>query len=114
ISAEQQQQRAIMMEQMNLRRPTAGKFSNNAASPLFRNQAASYFRSTYFVLVFFGLICSLQPESAAAAQAGPGAMVGASEAFALYRNLRTVGLDTSKVYKIRDAEFDLEDMHFAL
>lgn len=41
----------------------------------------------------------------------PGA---APDALALYHNLRTVGLDTSRIYKIRDAEFDLEDMHFAL
>ena len=32
----------------------------------------------------------------------------------LYRNLRESGLDLTKVYRIRDATFDREDLHFAL
>lgn len=32
----------------------------------------------------------------------------------LYRNLRESGLDPTKVYRVRDATFDREDLHFAL
>ena len=81
-----------------------------------RNRVASYFRSTCVVLVFclfafakFALGENTQTQSGTIA-AGPVV----SEAISLYRNLRTAGLDTSKIYKIRDAEFDLEDMHFSL
>jgi hypothetical protein len=104
------------MEQMNPSRLTAGKFSNNAAPPLLRNVVGSYFRSTCLLLVFwlfahaelaFGQNTQTQSGAVAVASA-------ASEAITLYRNLRTVGLDSSKIYKIRDAEFDLEDMHFSL
>lgn len=105
------------MEQMDSRRPTAGKFSNNAARPLLRNRAASYFRSTSLLLVFWPLAL-LSPFARAQEVQSQGATVtpagGASDAIALYRNLRTAGLDASKIYNIRDAEFDLEDMHFAL
>src|SRR5437762_4193795 len=116
VSAEHEQQRAIIMEQMNPSRLTAGKFSNNAAGPLLRNVAPSYFRSTCLILIFwlfaraeFALGQNPQTQSGAVA-----ASPAVSEAITLYRHLRTVGLDTSKIYKIRDAEFDLEDMHFSL
>ena len=33
---------------------------------------------------------------------------------ALYRTLRESGLDATKVYRVRDATFDREDLHFAL
>jgi hypothetical protein len=33
---------------------------------------------------------------------------------ALYRTLRESGLDVTKVYRVRDATFDREDLHFAL
>lgn len=79
--------------------------------------AASYFRSTCLLVVCFALsVClSASQNSAAQAQSPSGTtQAGSSDALALYRSLRTVGLDTSRIYKIRDAEFDLEDMHFAL
>ena len=37
-----------------------------------------------------------------------------SPAAVLYRNLRESGLDLSRVYRVRDATFDREDLHFAL
>jgi len=37
-----------------------------------------------------------------------------SSAAALYRSLRESGLDAAKVYRIRDATFDREDLHFTL
>jgi hypothetical protein len=37
-----------------------------------------------------------------------------SSSAALYRTLRESGLDTTKVYRVRDATFDREDLHFAL
>ena len=33
---------------------------------------------------------------------------------ALYRQLATVGLDSTRIYDVRDASFDREDLHFAL
>src|SRR5262249_8327740 len=113
VSAEQEQQRAIMIEQMNSRRLTAGKFNNNAAHPLLRNVAASYFRSTCLLVVCFALTIPLQASQNSTPQAQPttgATSAGSSDTLALYRSLRTVGLDTSRIYKIRDAEFDLEDM----
>ena len=37
-----------------------------------------------------------------------------SPAAALYRSLRESGLDLARVYRVRDATFDREDLHFAL
>src|SRR5689334_19380853 len=110
VSAEQQQQRAIIMEQMNPSRLTAGKFSNNAAPPLLRNVVGSYFRSTCLLLVFWLFaLAELAFGHNTQSQSGAVAVASAaSEAITLYRNLRTVGLDSSKIYKIRDAEFDLD------
>lgn len=79
--------------------------------------AASYFRSIWFVLVCFGITVPVHASQSSEAQAQPAAVTApavVSDSLALYRNLRTVGLDTSRIYKIRDAEFDLEDMHFVL
>jgi hypothetical protein len=56
-----------------------------------------------FVFALLGLGVQL---SAQVASVSPGA--------ALYRSLRDSGLDLSKVYRIRDATFDREDVHFAL
>ncbi|HET9741944.1 MAG TPA: M1 family aminopeptidase [Terriglobales bacterium] len=47
----------------------------------------------------------LAGSSAAAQSSSPAA--------ALYRKLHDVGLDSTKVYRIRDATFDREDLHFA-
>lgn len=38
----------------------------------------------------------------------------ANSAASLYRTLRESGLDLKKVYRVRDATFDREDLHFAL
>jgi hypothetical protein len=76
----------------------------------------SYFRSTCLLLVFWLFaLAELAFGHNTQSQSGAVAVASAaSEAITLYRNLRTVGLDSSKIYKIRDAEFDLEDMHFSL
>ena len=47
----------------------------------------------------------------------PGVRVAAqsvASSVGLYRSLRDSGLDLSKVYRIRDATFDREDLHFTL
>jgi hypothetical protein len=44
----------------------------------------------------------------------PAQTPNSSSSAALYRTLRESGLDTTKVYRVRDATFDREDLHFAL
>src|SRR5437762_171274 len=118
VSAALWQRRAIIMEQMNTRRPTAGKFNNNAAPPLLRSTAPGYFRSICLFILFLALeviallACSAAGQSQTALDKAPPA--GTENAVALYRKLRSVRLDSSRIYQVRDAEFDLEDMHFAL
>ncbi len=56
------------------------------------------------------LVCA----RAARAQEQHAAANPADEGIALYHRLRGVGLDPAKIYKVRDAEFDREDLHFAL
>lgn len=51
-------------------------------------------------------ILALFLSAACVAQERPGA--------ALYRQLAAVGLDANKIYDVRDASFDREDLHFAL
>ena len=57
----------------------------------------------------YSLIAVLFALCTAGAQVPP-----ASSAATLYRNLRESGLDLTKVYHVRDATFDREDLHFAL
>ena len=59
--------------------------------------------------VLWTLAAAFLAVCTAGAQAPP-----ANSAANLYRNLRDSGLDTSKVYHVRDATFDREDLHFAL
>ena len=54
------------------------------------------------------VIVSRTDLPAAAQEATP------SPSATLYRNLRDCGLNTGKVYRVRDATFDREDLHFAL
>lgn len=57
------------------------------------------------VLALAGVVTA-HDAMAQAPQPGPGA--------ALYRSLRECGLDLKKIYRVRDATFDREDLHFAL
>jgi len=56
-----------------------------------------------FLLAIGAWACTLQGQTPA-----PGS------ATTLYRSIRESGLDLSRVYRIRDATFDREDLHFAL
>lgn len=59
------------------------------------------------------VLCSLSAVLFAVCTAGAQAPA-ANSASVLYRNLRESGLDVTKVYRVRDATFDREDLHFAL
>ena len=44
----------------------------------------------------------------------PAALAQSSDALQLYRALRTNGLDRTRVYRVRDAQVDIEDIHLTL
>lgn len=44
----------------------------------------------------------------------PAALAQSGDALQLYRALRTNGLDPSRVYRVRDAQVDIEDIHLTL
>jgi peptidase M1-like protein len=61
------------------------------------------------LLCLFCIVLGAVPSSLSAQTAAtPGPSAG------LYRELRDSGLDLKKVYRVRDATFDREDLHFAL
>lgn len=59
------------------------------------------------------VVCVLATALLAICAAG-AQVPGANSASNLYRNLWDSGLDIAKVYHVRDATFDREDLHFAL
>src|SRR5215469_14608152 len=66
-------------------------------------------RHTFWFSLSFGLLFCITVR--ASAQSLP---LTAGPVLPLYRALRTVGLDPQKVYKIREAEIDREDVHLWL
>lgn len=59
---------------------------------------------TALVVLWFGTVCG----SLLSAQQAPGS------AAALYRRLGSVGLDATRVYRVRDASIEREDIHLSL
>lgn len=64
-------------------------------------------------MAFNRALCSLVAVLLVVCTAG-AQVPAANSAASLYRNLRESGLDVTKVYRVRDATFDREDLHFAL
>ena len=62
------------------------------------------------------IVCLLGLQSClASAQAADATTPApATPTIALFRHLREAGLDTARVYRVRDAAFDREDLHFSL
>ena len=44
----------------------------------------------------------------------PAALAQSGDALQLYRALRANGLDRARVYRVRDAQVDIEDIHLTL
>lgn len=63
-------------------------------------------------LLWWALAATMPAWALAADQAGGDA--GAQPAAALYRQLRSVGLDPGRVYQVREAGIDREDIHITL
>jgi hypothetical protein len=100
---------------MSLARFTSGQFSNKGLAALAQNFApsrfAGYLRSSSLYPLFL-IVCVLALSAACPAQQPLPATP--ADGISLYHQLRNVGLDATRIYKIRDAEFDREDLHIAL
>lgn len=66
---------------------------------------------TLLPLLFAALSGAAQEPMQSLARGGGSVERGGGTATALYRELRDVGLDPAKVYKIREASIDREDLH---
>lgn len=103
----------------NRGRPTVRNFSNRNYS---RSQSAFAVLVTLVtklvrpkaISALTACLLALQSCLAWAQVAHAANPVPATPAIALFRHLREAGLDAARVYRVRDAAFDREDLHFSL